>query len=177
MKGTILSRHGRLLTFGILFSLWSASSAFTALIDALNTAYGVSETRRYWKTRSQAIGLTFSVGFLLVVALGLLLVGPSLSAWLTERFGMGTLWPFVRWAVAIGYTVVAVELLYFVAPAQCESHIREQAARSVDRGRRLDWAILPARNLLPGFLSVQPKLWHLRSRARIQHLAFIGLAS
>jgi membrane protein len=116
IKDTILSRHSRLLTFGILFTLWSASSGFTALIEALNTAYDVSETRRYWKTRSLAIGLTFSVGFLLLVALGLLLVGPSLSAWLTKIFGMGTLWPYVRWAVAIGCIVLAVELLYFVAP-------------------------------------------------------------
>jgi membrane protein len=116
MKGTILANHSRLLTFGILFTLWSASSGFTALIDALNTAYDVSETRRYWKTRGLAIGLTFSVGILLVFALALLLVGPSLSAWLTETLGMGILWPFVRCAVAIGCTVLAVELLYFIAP-------------------------------------------------------------
>jgi len=116
MKDTILSMHSRLLTFGILLTIWSASSGFTALIDALNTAYDVSETRRYWKTRSLAIGLTFSVGCLLVMALGLLLVGPTLSAKLTEAIGMGHLWPYVRWAVAIGCTVLAVELLYFVAP-------------------------------------------------------------
>ena len=116
MKDTILSSHTRLLTFGILLTLWSASSGFTALIDALNTAYAVSETRRYWKTRSLAIGLTFSVGCLLVIALGLLLVGPSLSARLTEAFGMVSIWPYVRWAVAIGCTVLAVELLYFIAP-------------------------------------------------------------
>jgi membrane protein len=116
IKGTILSTHTRLLTFGILLTLWSTSSGFTALIDALNTAYDVSETRRYWKTRSLAIGLTFSVGCLLVMALGLLLVGPALSERLTEAIGMGNLWPYVRWAVAIGCTVLAVELLYFVAP-------------------------------------------------------------
>jgi len=116
MKDTILSSHTRLLTFGILLTLWSASSGFTALIDALNTAYDVSETRHYWKTRSLAIGLTFSVGCLLVIALGLLLVGPSLSARLTETFGIGSIWPYVRWAVAIGCTVLAVELLYFIAP-------------------------------------------------------------
>lgn len=116
IKETILSRHSRLLTFGILFTLWSASSGFTALIDALNTAYDVSETRRYWRTRSLAICLTFSVGCLLVIALGLLLLGPSLSARLTAAFGLGTLWQYVRWAVAIACTVLAVELLYFVAP-------------------------------------------------------------
>ena len=116
MKNTILSTHRSLLTFGILLTLWSASSGFTALIDALNAAYDVSETRRYWKTRSLAIGFTFSVGCLLVMALGMLLVGPSLSTRLTEAFGMGHLWPYVRWAVAIGCTVLAVELLYFLAP-------------------------------------------------------------
>ena len=100
----------------ILLTLWSASSGFTALIDALNTAYDVSETRRYWKTRSLAIGLTFSVGCLLVMALGLLLLGPALGERLTEAIGMRYLWPYVRWAVAIGCTVLAVELLYFVAP-------------------------------------------------------------
>ena len=116
IKDTILFTHRGLLTFGILFTLWSASSGFTALIDALNTAYHVSETRRYWKTRSLAIGLTFSVGCLLVVALGLLLVGPIFSAKMTEAFGMAIFWPVVRWAVAIACTVLAVELLYFVAP-------------------------------------------------------------
>ena len=116
MRDTILSRHSRLLTFGILFTLWSASSGFTALIDALNTAYDVSETRRYWKTRGLAILLTFSVGCLLVIALGTLLVGSSLGAWLTETFGQRNLWPYVRWGVAIGCTILAVELLYFVAP-------------------------------------------------------------
>jgi membrane protein len=116
MKDTILSRHSSLLTFGILFTLWSASSGFTALIDALNTAYDVCETRRYWKTRSLAIGLTFSVGLLLVIALGLLLVGPDLSAWLTTTVRLGRLWPYVRWSAAIACTVLAVEILYFVAP-------------------------------------------------------------
>lgn len=116
MKDTIFSMHSRLLTIAILFTLWSASSGFTALIDALNTAYGVSETRRYWKTRSLAIGLTFSVGLLLVIALGLMLVGPGLNAWLTSTVRVGRLWPYVRWSVAIACTVLAVELLYFVAP-------------------------------------------------------------
>jgi membrane protein len=117
IRNTILSTHSRVLTFGILLTLWSASSGFTALIDALNTAYHVSETRRYWRTRSLAIGLTFSVGCLLVIALALLLVGPLLTARLTEAFGMSTVWPYARWAVAIACTVVAVELLYFVAPS------------------------------------------------------------
>jgi membrane protein len=116
VQDTILLRHRGLFTVGVVFTLWSASSGFTALIDALNTAYAVSEMRRYWKTRVLAVCLTFSVGFLLVVALGLLIVGPEFSAWVATKVGMGPLWPYLRWTVAIGCTVLAVELLYFVAP-------------------------------------------------------------
>jgi uncharacterized BrkB/YihY/UPF0761 family membrane protein len=59
----ILANHSRLLTFGILFT--RGPSGFTALIDAHNTAYDVSETRRYWKTRSLAIGLRSRLHFCL----------------------------------------------------------------------------------------------------------------
>ena len=172
MTDTILSTHSRLLTFGILLTLWSASSGFTALIDALNTAYDVSETRRYWKTRGLAIVLTFSVGCLLVIALGLLVAGPSLSAKLTDAFGRANLWPYLRWGVAIGCTILAVELLYFVAP-KCEATIREHVARSYDRCRRLDRIILPARNLFPGFFRVQQGLWQPGRSTCIQHLALL----
>jgi membrane protein len=113
---TIFSRHSHLLTFGILFTLWSASRGFTALIDALNTAYAVSETRRFWKTQGLAIGLTFSAGVLLVIALGLLLAGSNISIWLAATARVSGLWPYVRWSGAIACTVLAVELLYFVAP-------------------------------------------------------------
>src|SRR5436305_7068312 len=41
-----------LLSFGIIGTLWVASSGFSSLIDALNIAYDVPETRAYWKTRS-----------------------------------------------------------------------------------------------------------------------------
>ena len=85
------------------------------------------ETRHYWKTRSLAIGLTFSVGCLLVIALGLLLVDPRLSAQLTEAFGMAHLWPYVRWAVAVGCTVLAVELLLLCCTER-EVQIREHTA-------------------------------------------------
>ncbi|MFZ0200316.1 MAG: YhjD/YihY/BrkB family envelope integrity protein [Candidatus Sulfotelmatobacter sp.] len=86
----------------------------------LKTEFGFDTVQvaknRYWKTRGLAIVLTCLFGFLLVIPLGLLLVGPSLSAWLTKTIGVKILWPYVRWTVATGCTILAVELLYFVAP-------------------------------------------------------------
>ncbi len=116
----LLSRHGSLLTFGLVFSVWSASSGFAAMIEALNVSYGVPETRRFWTTRGLAVGLTFLIGSLLIVALGVLVVGPKFGAWLAERVGLSPLfaaiWPYVRWSIAVAFTVIAIELLYFWGP-------------------------------------------------------------
>ena len=116
----ILSQHGGLLTFGIIFTIWSASSGFSGMIEALNVAYDVPETRPYWRTRLLAIVLTFLIGSLLIVALGVLVVGPQFGAWLAGKVHLGpvfvAVWPFVRWGISIVFTVVAVESLYFIAP-------------------------------------------------------------
>jgi uncharacterized BrkB/YihY/UPF0761 family membrane protein len=88
MENTSLSRHSRLLTFAILFTQWSASSGFTALIDALNTAYMCLRRGVIGKLA----GLLFSLHSRLDVCSSLLseccVVGPSLGAWLTETFGL-----------------------------------------------------------------------------------------
>jgi membrane protein len=65
-------------------------------------------------------GLSFLTGFLLVTALALMIVGPDFGGWLAAKVGLGSVfaaaWPFLRWAIAVGFTVLAVELIYFLAP-------------------------------------------------------------
>lgn len=120
LADVLLSRHAGLLTFGIVFTIWSASSGFAAMIEALNVTYNVPETRRIWTTRALATGLTFLVGILLVVALGALIAGPKFGGWLAGKAGLSpvfvAIWPYVRWSIATGFTVIAVELLYFCGP-------------------------------------------------------------
>jgi membrane protein len=116
----IMAHHGGLLTFGILATIWTASSGFASMIEALDVAYDVPETRPYWQTRLLAIGLTFLIGILMVVALFVLIVGPQFGAWIAGKMGLGpvfvVVWPYLRWSVAIVFTVLAIEILYFVAP-------------------------------------------------------------
>ncbi|HKD84431.1 MAG TPA: YihY/virulence factor BrkB family protein, partial [Terriglobales bacterium] len=89
-------------------------------IEALNIAYDVEETRPFWKTRPLAIGLTFLIGFLLLVALSIMIVGPRFGEWLSYRAHLSLLWtwiwPYIHWTLAVGFTVLAVEALYFLAP-------------------------------------------------------------
>ncbi|GAC1508270.1 MAG: YihY family inner membrane protein [Terriglobales bacterium] len=120
LADVVVARHGSLLTFGIVFTIWSSSSGFAAMIEALNVAYGVPETRRIWTTRALAIGLTLLIGFLLLVALGVLIVGPQFGAWLAGKMELSQafvdVWPYIRWLIATGFTVAAIELLYFWGP-------------------------------------------------------------
>lgn len=120
LRQVITPSPGKLLSIGILGAVWAASGGFASMMEALNVAYDVPEQRPFWKTRPLAIGLTFLTGILLVIALALMLVGPNFGGWLAAKIGLGsafaTLWPFLRWSIAIAFTVLSIELIYFLGP-------------------------------------------------------------
>src|SRR6187397_1351682 len=76
------NENGGLLTFGVAGALWSSSAAIVSIVDALNRAYDIEEGRPWWKVRLLAIGLTLGVALLILLALSLVLVGPSVAEWL-----------------------------------------------------------------------------------------------
>ena len=116
----ISPNKGTFLSFGILGTLWAASGGFAAAIEALNIAYEVKEDRPFWKTRPLALGLAFMTGALLLVALSVMIVGPRFGEWLAARVHLSglfvLLWPYIHWTIAVGFTILAVEALYFLAP-------------------------------------------------------------
>jgi membrane protein len=120
LSDVISPNRGTLLSVGLVGTLWTASGGFVATIEALNIAYEVEETRPFWKTRPLGIGLTFLIGLLLLIALAVMIVGPHFGEWLAGKLHLSWLfaaaWPFLEWSVAVGFTVLAVELLYFLAP-------------------------------------------------------------
>ena len=120
LRQVITPYRGKFLSFGILGTIWAASGGFSSMMEALNVAYDVPENRPFWKTRPLAIGLTFLTGILLVVALAAMLVGPNFGGWLAAKAGLGSifvaLWGYVRWSIAIVFAVLAIELIYYLAP-------------------------------------------------------------
>jgi len=117
----VISPHrGALLSFGLIGTLWSASSGFAGMIEALNVAYHVPETRPFWKTRGLALLLTFLAGGLLLAASGIVLLGPKFGEWMAEALGVSylwaLLWPLLRWTLSAAFLVMAVESIYFLAP-------------------------------------------------------------
>jgi membrane protein len=120
LADVITPNRGTFLSFGILGTAWAASGGFAAAIEALNIAYDVKDDRPFWKTRPLAIALALITGFLLLLALSVMIVGPRFGEWLAARIHLShlfvLLWPYIHWTIAIGFTVLAVEALYFLAP-------------------------------------------------------------
>ena len=100
------------LTIATLLALASLSTAFSTLINTVNIAYDVPETRGWWRRRW--LGLLLGFGSVLTGALAvtLLVVGPLFgrAEEVVGRIGLGPeydfLWSYVRWPVAFGALVV-----------------------------------------------------------------------
>jgi membrane protein len=142
----INTHHGSILTLGLVGTVWSASSGFASMIESLNVAYDVPETRPYWHTRPLAIGLTFLIGLLMVVALAVMIVGPHFGGWLAGKLYLGpvfvAVWPYLRWSVAVAFTVIAVEVLYFVGPNVKQNFWRTLPGAAVAVGGWLGFSFL-----------------------------------
>jgi len=120
VSDVVSHKHRHFLTLGLVFTIWTVSSGFAAIIDGLDAVYRVRETRPVWKTRPIALGLTLLAGSLLLVAVGLTIEGTYLGIWLTGRFGLNpgilAVWRYLQWSIAIFFAVLAVELLYHFGP-------------------------------------------------------------
>jgi membrane protein len=97
----MLARHEDLLTLGILGTLWASSSWFEAVRLALDTAYGITETRPVWKRRLQSLVFVVISAFTLLVGSISIVLGPL--AWkLIERVvyvgpGIAIVWDVGRY--------------------------------------------------------------------------------
>jgi membrane protein len=114
------SEDGGLLTFGFLFALWSSSAAIVSGIDALNRAYDIEEGRPWWKVRLTAIGITLALTIFLLVAVALVLGGPSAATWMASHFGLGGAfewtWKIVQWPLVIFLVALGLAFLNYFGP-------------------------------------------------------------
>jgi membrane protein len=114
------SNAGGVLTFAFLFTLWSSSNALMSMVTTLNTAYGVRESRPWWKTRLVAIGLTVGLALFILVSMALIIAGPPLAEHLADNVGLGGafkwVWYFVQWPLVFTLVATAIALVYYFAP-------------------------------------------------------------
>jgi membrane protein len=133
------ARGGGKLSFGLLAALWAASSGMSAIGDTLNHAYGVRETRPWWKVRLVSVALTIALSILIISALALVLYGGQLGQFLAASIGLGSAftvaWAILRWPIALVFVFISFSLIYHFAPdLRAKSH--DEKFAGVDYRRR-----------------------------------------
>ncbi len=112
--------RGGALSFGILTALWAASSGMRALMNALNTAYDVEESRPAWQRYLFSVLYTVGLAILVIAAAALMLLGPQAMEWLADQAGLGgafvAVWTWLRWPVAVLLLMLTAAIIYYVAP-------------------------------------------------------------
>jgi membrane protein len=119
---TSLSNSGdaSLLSIGLLMALWSSSAAMVSVIDAMNRAYDIEDSRPWWKRRIVAIALTIGLALFILTSFGLIVAGPWLADFLGDRLGLApafTLaWKILQWPVVFLLASTGFGFVYYFAP-------------------------------------------------------------
>jgi membrane protein len=112
--------HGGVLSIGLLGAIWSSSAALVAIIGAMNRAYDIEESRKWWRVRLTAIVLTIGLAIFVVLAFGLIIAGPQLVDWLAGKYALGGIvvwtWKILQWPLAFALVMLGISLIYYFAP-------------------------------------------------------------
>jgi membrane protein len=111
---------GGLLSFGLVISLWSVAAVIFTLMEALNAACGVQETRTRLKRFVFALGFGPLLALAFIVASGLMLIGPRVAGWLAELAGLDeawvAFWGWLRFPVALLLLAAVLSVVYRFVP-------------------------------------------------------------
>lgn len=109
-----------LMSVGALLAAWTGSNIFTSLIDALNRAYDVTETRTWVKRRLLALAAVVVAALVITVATIVMLGGAGMIRWITDALGIGgagqAVWRVVQIPIAVAMLVGLAWMIYFFLP-------------------------------------------------------------
>jgi membrane protein len=121
VAGVLTDTHRGVLTFGVLFALYFASSGVESLRIGLNRAYDMKEPRSVWLLRLESIGYVLIAAVAILAFSFLVVLAPFIWGKLVNFFPtlepLGSLFNFTRYAVAIVVLVVALLIVHAWLPA------------------------------------------------------------
>jgi membrane protein len=110
------------MSFGILASLWSASMGMSAIMDTLNAAYKVKETRSLIRQYAVATGLTIGIALLLVISVVIVVFGDTILNALSPGNLLAIVWKMAQWPLALALILLAFAITYYFAPNVRDRH-------------------------------------------------------
>ena len=109
-----------LLTLGLIFTLWSASTGVYAIMEQLNIVYHVKDRRPFWKARGIAIVLMLLFFGLTIASLSVVIFGGVVQSWVASIIGWShpllTFFATLRWIIIIAALLLALALAYCYGP-------------------------------------------------------------
>ena len=120
--GEIVTSSGGagVMSVGALLAGWSGSSIFGTLMDSLNVAYDVSETRPWWKRQVIRLSCLFLSGFIVLAATFVFLDGETISAWAGRALHLGgfgvAMWTVFQLLLAASLVVTLCLTLFKLLP-------------------------------------------------------------
>lgn len=118
-EGILHHQHSGLLSFSVLFALYSTSNAITAITSGLNQTYNVSEDRPYWRVLLMSVLLAVALALILTVGFAIVFFGPLAATLIAQHFGMQLLpvtLDLIRWPIAVLAIVLATAMIYYFTP-------------------------------------------------------------
>lgn len=120
ISGIVTHPRGDLLTFGILFSIWSASSGVEALRLLLNRCYAVTETRSVYLLRLQSVILVVLSAIAIAVMSFAIVLAPVIERILVHFHAEILLdrqaWFRLRYGAVIPTTMIVLIALHLFLP-------------------------------------------------------------
>lgn len=112
--------RGGMLSFGIIASVGISAAGMQAVMNALNQAYDVEETRPLHARWGYSVLYTLGFTALVVAATAMMVVGPQLASRVADVLGVEGVvvvaWQWLRFPVALALAMLAVSLVYYFAP-------------------------------------------------------------
>jgi membrane protein len=108
------------LSFGLLATVWSASSGFVSLMESLSIAYGKKDTRSYLRKHLIGTAFTFVAAVFALAAFGVMAFGrwelPKLLLDLTTWNLSQVISVFGRWIASAIVLCLWIDLINFLLP-------------------------------------------------------------
>ena len=124
VRDTLIQRANALIrasgagfaVIGFVLGVYSASRGVVSLMTALDQVFHKTETRSWIRRQLISFAVTIGMALLVLIALGLLVIGPIVAGWLGNGTAVATAWLVLRWIGAALLVMVVWAVLYRFLP-------------------------------------------------------------
>ena len=108
------------LSVGIILTIWAGSNVFSALTDALNHAFAITDSRPWWKRTLICWAFVIGAGIVGMIATTVLLDGEHVVHLIAGFLGLHhitrVVWTILEFPIAIAFVVLLMWAVYYVLP-------------------------------------------------------------